>query len=65
MFFDEQGRENIRVDSVVRFFRLSNVLNYIVSRGYLAEPNFLRWSSRTRRVLDGTAEFVQEQIVAR
>ena len=65
VFFDEQGREIIRVDSVVRFFRLRNVLNYIVSRGYLAEPNFLRWSSRTRRVLDGPGEFAQEQNVAR
>jgi thioredoxin-related protein len=65
VFFDEQGREIIRVDSVVRFFRLRNVLNYIVSRGYLAEPNFLRWSSRTRRVLDETGEFAQEQNVAR
>lgn len=65
VFFDEQGREIIRVDSVVRFFRLRNVLNYIVSRGYLAEPNFLRWSSRTRRVLDGSGEFAQEQNVAR
>ena len=53
VFFDERGQEIIRVDSVVHFFRLRNVLNYVISRGYLTEPNFLRWSSRTRRVLDG------------
>ena len=52
VFFDERGREIIRVDSVVNFFRLRNVLNYVVSRGYLTEPNFLRWSSRTRRLLE-------------
>jgi thioredoxin-related protein len=52
VFFDERGREIIRVDSVVHFFRLRNVLNYVVSRGYLSEPNFLRWSAHTRRVLD-------------
>lgn len=52
IFFDEQGEEIIRVDSVVRFFRLRNVLNYVVSRGYVTEPNFLRWSSRTRRLLE-------------
>jgi len=52
VFFDEHGREIIRVDSVVHFFRLRNVLNYVISRGYLTEPNFLRWSSHTRRVLD-------------
>ena len=52
VFFDERGREIIRVDSVVHFFRLRNVLNYVVSRGYLTEPNFLRWSSDTRRLLE-------------
>ncbi|MCB1773942.1 MAG: thioredoxin fold domain-containing protein [Gammaproteobacteria bacterium] len=52
IFFDERGDEIIRVDSVVHFFRLRNVLNYVVSRGYVTEPNFLRWSSRTRRLLE-------------
>ncbi len=61
VFFDEQGEEIIRVDSVVHFFRLRNVLNYVVSRGYLTEPNFLRWSSRTRRVLDGPPAISQRQ----
>jgi thioredoxin-related protein len=52
IFFGEHGKEIIRVDSVVHFFRLRNVLNYVISRGYLTEPNFLRWSSRTRRALE-------------
>lgn len=43
LFFDENGREIIRVDSVVRFFRLRNVLNYIVSRGYRSYPSFQKW----------------------
>ena len=43
MFFDEHGREIIRVDSVVRFYRLRNVLNYVTSRGYLLEPRYQRW----------------------
>lgn len=43
LFFDEQGKEVIRVDSVVRFYRLRNVINYITSRGYLTEPNYQRW----------------------
>jgi thioredoxin-related protein len=43
LFFDEQGREIIRVDSVVRFFRLRGVLNYVITRGYKAYPNFQRW----------------------
>ena len=43
LFFDERGREVIRVDSVVRFYRLRNVINYITSRGYLSQPDYQRW----------------------
>jgi thioredoxin-related protein len=43
LFFDEQGKEIIRVDSVVRFYRLRNVINYITSRGYRYEPDYQRW----------------------
>lgn len=61
VFFDENGKEIIRVDSVVGLFRLRNVLNYVVSRGYRVEPNFLRWSSRTRRLLEEKRPDAQEQ----
>ena len=43
LFFDERGKEIIRVDSVVRFYRLRKVINYITSRGYLTEPDYQRW----------------------
>lgn len=43
VFFDEQGREILRVDSVVGFYRLRNVLNYITSKAYLKEPSYQRW----------------------
>jgi thioredoxin-related protein len=43
IFFDEQGKEIIRVDSVVRFYRLRKVINYITSRGYINEPSYQRW----------------------
>jgi thioredoxin-related protein len=43
LFFDKRGEEIIRVDSVVRFYRLRNVLNYITSRGYIIEPDYQRW----------------------
>lgn len=43
IFYDENGKEIIRVDSVVRFFRLRNVLNYILSGGYRYEPDFQKW----------------------
>jgi len=51
LFFDEQGNEIIRLDSVTQFFRLRNVLNYISSKGYLSQPNFQHWSSQARRLL--------------
>ncbi len=43
VFFDDRGMEILRVDSVVGFYRLRNVLNYVVSKAYLTEPNFQRW----------------------
>ena len=45
IFFDEYGKEIIKVESVVHFFRLRNVLNYILSKGYLSHPNFQEWRS--------------------
>ncbi len=48
LFFDENGREVIRVDSVVHFFRLRNVLNYVLTRGYLSHPSFQLWRSDNR-----------------
>lgn len=45
IFFDENGKEIIKVESVVHFFRLRNVLNYVLSKGYLNHPNFQQWRS--------------------
>lgn len=49
IFFDEQGKEIIRINSVVGFYRLNNVLHYILTKGYLQEPNFQLWRQRHRR----------------
>ena len=43
MFFDEHGREIIRVDSVIRLYRLHNVLNYVLEKGYIQYPTFQLW----------------------
>jgi len=48
VFFDENGGEIIRVDSVVHFFRLRNVLSYILAKGYLSYPSFQLWRSAER-----------------
>ena len=42
IWFDERGREVLRVDSVIAFYRLRNVLNYITSRAYLT-GSFQDW----------------------
>jgi thioredoxin-related protein len=52
LFFDEKGKEILRIDSVVQFVRLRNVLNYISSKAYLREKNYLVWSAKTRRLID-------------
>ena len=52
LFFDERGQEILRIDSVVQFVRLRNVLNYISSKAYLREKNYLVWSAKTRRLID-------------
>ena len=43
VFFDEKGKEIIRIESVVWFYRLRNVLNYVLSGGYKKYPNFQLW----------------------
>ncbi|MFY9975373.1 MAG: thioredoxin fold domain-containing protein [Chromatiaceae bacterium] len=42
LFFDEQGVEILRVDSVVGLFRLGNVLAYLDSKAYRTE-RFRQW----------------------
>jgi thioredoxin-related protein len=43
IFFDTDGSEIIRVDSVVQFYRLRNVLDYILEGGYREYATFQRW----------------------
>ena len=52
IFFDNDGSEIMRVDSVVQFYRLRNVLDYILSGGYHEYPSFQRWRiSQSPRLL--------------
>jgi len=43
IFYDERGREIIRVDSVVQFNRLRGVLDYVLSGDFRHQPNFQLW----------------------
>ncbi len=43
IFFDEQGKEIFRVESVIRLYRLNNVLSYVLNKGYKKYPTFQIW----------------------
>jgi len=43
VIFDETGQEVMRVDSVVKLYRLRGILNYIVSKGYKHYRSYQRW----------------------
>lgn len=43
VFFDEQGREIIRIGSVVQLYRLRGVLEYVSSKAYLEFPTYQSW----------------------
>lgn len=48
VFFDEKGKEIIRVDAVVRLYRLQGVLEYVKTKGYLEAPTYQRWRQMQR-----------------
>ena len=43
VLFDEGGKEIIRIESVVWFYRLRSVLKYVLSGGYKKYPTFQLW----------------------
>lgn len=43
VIYDERGLEIIRVDSVVQFYRLRNILDYVLTGGYREYPTFQSW----------------------
>ena len=50
VFFDEKGREIIRIDSVVALNRLRNVMEYVLTRAYEEFPTFERWRAAQGRI---------------
>ena len=43
IFFDQKGKEIIRIESVVWFYRLHNVLKYVLTGAYKKHPTFQLW----------------------
>ena len=50
IFFDPDGKEILRIDSVVKFYRLLAVLKYINQRGYLEDKNLQSWLLKQRAI---------------
>ena len=50
IFFNEVGLEVFRVDSVVQFYRLWGVLDYINKRGYRETRDYQGWRIRQRKL---------------
>lgn len=49
LFFDEKGKEILRVDSVIRFYRLYGVLEYVLTKAYLQYETFQTWRHATHK----------------
>jgi len=52
LFFDEQGNEILRIDSVIRLYRLNNVLRYVLGKKYQQYPTFQNWLHHYRSQLN-------------
>ena len=48
IFFDYNGKEIIRIDSVVQYYRLWGVLDYVNKKAYLTEPDYQTWRLKQR-----------------
>lgn len=43
VFFDERGHEILRIDSVVKLYRMRSMLSYILTKGYKNYDTFQQW----------------------
>jgi len=50
VFFDTDGKEIIRVDSVTHFYRLWGVLDYVNNQGYKKAKDYQDWRLQQRKV---------------
>ena len=47
VFFDEYGEEILRIDSVVKLYRMRSTLSYILNQGYKQYPSMQHWRRYT------------------
>ena len=50
LFFDPDGEEIIRVDSVTHFYRLWGVLDYVNNEGYKKAKDYQEWRLKQRKI---------------
>jgi thioredoxin-related protein len=50
IFFDYNGQEIIRIDSVVQYYRLVSVLQYINQKVYLTDEDYQSWRLKQRKI---------------
>ncbi len=50
IFFDAEGNEIMRIDSIVQFYRLWGVLDFINKRAYETEPDYQGWRLKQRKI---------------
>ncbi len=51
VFFSPQGKEIIRIDSVVQFYRLLGVLQYVNQGGYKQNTDYQSWRIKQRQLI--------------
>jgi len=54
VFFDSDGKEILRIESVIRLYRLSKVLRYISEKQYLTYPTFQNWLQHNAKQASST-----------
>ncbi|MGB5601797.1 MAG: thioredoxin fold domain-containing protein [Gammaproteobacteria bacterium] len=52
IFFDFNGKEIMRIDSVVQYYRLFSVLDYVNQKVYETETDYQAWRLQQRRTSD-------------
>jgi hypothetical protein len=53
ILFSPEGEEIMRIDSVVQYYRLWGVLDYVNRKGYLTQPDYQMWRLKQRDVSGG------------
>jgi thioredoxin-related protein len=49
VFFDARGDEVMRVDSVLRLYRLRRILRFVLEKGYLEDATYQLWRRRQQQ----------------